>query len=241
MISRLTEPLFYCSAPTPGDEILLTDDEAHHITVQRLRVDDAIALFDGNGLVLRGHIRKIGRREVSISVHERHQIPPPRPRLALYCAVPKGDRMSVLLDMATQLGMASFTPLQLERSVTEPSSNARERWRRICIEACKQSRRAYIPNLALATSLPSSLKVLSTERSAIVVAQPGAPHVPLIDTRKDAEQVALFVGPEGGFTDAETQLLAAAGARPVSLGDGILRIETAAVALLALLGGNDLT
>src|SRR3989344_4555511 len=78
---------------------------------------------------------------------DRQRMPNPRPAVHLACALPKGDRAAVLLDMATQLGMVRFTPLMCARNVVKPGANSRERLRRICLEACKQSRRFYLPEI----------------------------------------------------------------------------------------------
>jgi 16S rRNA (uracil1498-N3)-methyltransferase len=229
----LSEPLFYSVALAAGDEIVLTGDEANHIKVQRLQTGAPIALFDGFGLVVRGNIRTISRREVRVVVTDRRHVPARIPRVELYCAVPKGDRMSVLLDMATQLGMHGFTPIRWQRGVVEPGARSEARWRRICIEACKQSRRLRLPEITTPMTLADGIARARGFGACMVVAHPQSGISPaLVPTIAEARGIALFIGPEGGLTDGEIRTLQVAEASFVDLGDAVLRIETAAVALL---------
>lgn len=231
---RLAEPLFYCEALDDSTELLLTGEEAHHVEVQRRRIGEAVALFDGQGKVVRGNIAAIDRHQVRVRVAERWRDPPPAPALDLYCALPKGDRVAVLLDMATQLGMSRFTPVAWQRSVNAPGERVFERWRRICLEACKQSRRVYLPEVAPIAAVGAAVRGAKSEAARIFVAHPGARSLPLsaIDVT-GAARVGLFVGPEGGLTEEEVAALAKEDVQFVHLGAAILRIETAAVALLA--------
>lgn len=231
----IAEPLFYCPAMDNDGDIVLTGEEARHVGVQRLRAGGAIALLDGRGKIARGTIQTIGRHEVRVTVEQRYHEPPPVPRLSLYSAVPKGDRIAVLLDMATQLGMSRFTPLYWRRSVVEPGKRAQARWERICLEACKQSRRAWLPEIAPPVSFEQAAERAKASGDCLIVAHPGGDAKPLLTMNfADDGGVALFVGPEGGLTDDEAEALRRQNARFVHLGPAILRIETAAVALLAL-------
>lgn len=227
----MREPLFYCATLDAADDVALTGDEARHVRAQRLKAGDRLALFDGRGLVADGEVRSLDRSEVRIAVGRRRHTPAPAPRIALYCAVPKGDRVAVLLDMTTQLGMNRFTPIRWERSVTEPGARAAERWRRICLEACKQSRRPYVPEIAAAATAAEAAVQARHAGARLLLAHPDGGAVPV--GVADAENLALFVGPEGGLTEDELRTLRDAGADRIGLGNAILRIETAAVALVA--------
>jgi 16S rRNA (uracil1498-N3)-methyltransferase len=232
----LTEPLFYYAALTSDADVVLTGDEAHHVTVQRLRPGDPIAVFNGRGRVARGHIQTISRTTVNIAVAQCYESPPPVPRLELYSALPKGDRLATLLDMATQLGVAKFTPLRWHRSVAVPAERNQERWQRICLEACKQSRRVYLPELAPMSNPEDAATAVQARGDRLIVAHP--------QKHTDAEPppnyagatpIALFVGPEGGLTEDEVGMFRRLNAQFVFLGATILRIETAAVALLSIM------
>jgi 16S rRNA (uracil1498-N3)-methyltransferase len=169
-----------------------------------------------------------------LRIEERRTESPRRPSLHLACALPKGDRQQVLLDMATQLGMTRFTPLDCARSVVKPGANSPARWRKICLEACKQSRRLYLPAIEATSTLPDAARRATAEGSQVWLAHPAAQAVSITTAiNQPVNDVTLLVGPEGGFTETEIEQAVAAGARPLTLGTSILRIETAAVALVA--------
>lgn len=233
---RVTEPLFYYGAIEGAGELLLTGEEAHHVTVQRRRVGDAIALFDGRGHVACGTITAIERNRVRVHITERWREPSPTPALDLYCALPKGDRVAVLLDMGTQLGMSRFTPIAWQRSVNAPGERATERWRRICVEACKQSRRLHLPEIGPASAVDVAIRQAKATGARILLAHPGAEAGPWSAIAGGgAARIGLFVGPEGGLTDEEVAMFRKEDAAFVHLGPAILRIETAAIALLAVI------
>ncbi|TAM48453.1 MAG: 16S rRNA (uracil(1498)-N(3))-methyltransferase [Gammaproteobacteria bacterium] len=229
-------PLFYCPdlPDVVGSRAVLTGDEAGHaLGARRLQLHDDIGLFDGRGTAARAVVTAVDRRRKTLEAKltDRRRIPAPRPAVHLACALPKGDRAAVLLDMATQLGMVRFTPLLCARGVVKPNPNTLDRLRRICLEACKQSRRFYLPELD-APLTPRELARASAPGN-LWIAHPAAGAVPL-SAAANANMLTLLIGPEGGFTDEEVQEVIAAGACPFSLGSGILRIETAAIAALAL-------
>jgi 16S rRNA (uracil1498-N3)-methyltransferase len=236
----MSEPLFYSEQlADPGATLLLTGDEARHAAAaRRLHDGDTLWLFDGHGGIARATLRRVAARGQTLELHieERRREPPPRPALHLACALPKGDRQQVLLDMATQLGMTRFTPLDCARSVVKPGANSPARWKKICLEACKQSRRLYLPAIEASSTLPDVARRAAAEGSQMWLAHPAAQAVSVtVAINQQANDVTLLVGPEGGFTEAEIEQAVAAGARPLTLGVSILRIETAAVALVAAL------
>jgi 16S rRNA (uracil1498-N3)-methyltransferase len=152
--------------------------------------------------------------------------------LHLACALPKGDRQATLLDMATQLGITDFTPLACEHSVVAPGPNSALRWQRICVEACKQSRRAYLPRLHAART-PAEV-ARKHGALALLIAHPDGQAFAQAGARLTTAGAMLLIGPEGGFSPQEVAAVRAAGGEPVALGSAILRVETAATALLAL-------
>lgn len=235
----MAEPLFYSeNLADPGAILTLTGDEAHHATAsRRLQVGETLWLFDGRGGLVRAtllHITTRGRA-LDLRIEERRAEPPPKPAIHLACALPKGDRQGTLLDMATQLGITEFTPLACERSVVQPGANSAERWRRICLEACKQSRRPYLPILH-ASATPQEMVAQKTGRAKTVwIAHPSAAAIAVsraVEQNASAD-VTILIGPEGGFTEEEVARTTGAGAQQLALGSAILRIETAAVALVA--------
>ena len=179
-------------------------------------------------------VQSIGRREIRIVIAQRRHQPPPAPHIELYCAVPKGDRIATLLDMATQLGMSRYTPIHWAHGVVEPGARAKERWQRICLEACKQSRRLHVPEIGATVALASAVTEARASGAALLLAHPDSDRTPAsLPAITSAQRIALFVGPEGGLTEGELTTLRDAGAEFLNLGDAILRIETAAIALIA--------
>ncbi len=231
----MSDPMFYCAELTGvGDTVALRGPEARHVAgSRRLKIGDGICLFDGRGAVGRATIENIDRRAKTIvaKVEECQVVPAPTPRIELACALPKGERLAILLDMTTQLGMAAFRPLECERSVVKSGSTAHARWQRICAEACKQSRRPHLP---IIHSLATPAQVLAdTNGCDIWVADPTGVRIADVDAGKASDRLVLMVGPEGGFSENELAHLLRARGQMISLGESILRIETAAVALLS--------
>lgn len=234
-----TGPCFYCpDLPAEGETQRLAEEEARHAGAsRRIRVGDTIGLIDGRGTRASGKVESVARGSLVFTVQERRRLPPPSPSVVIASAVPKGERFRTLIDMLTQIGVAAFVPLHCERSTVKPRRASLERWRRIAIEACKQSRNPFLPEIGEPATVRESLaKVAETDAVAYADAGGGPPD----GLAADGGRLYLYIGPEGGLTGAEREVLAARGARPVGLGDNILRVETAAVAgaVLALMKTN---
>jgi 16S rRNA (uracil1498-N3)-methyltransferase len=231
----MSNPMFYCTELTGlGDTVTLQGPEAHHVAgSRRLKAGDGICLFDGRGTVGRATIESIDRRAKTIvaKVEECRAVSAPTPRIELACALPKGERLAILLDMTTQLGMAAFRPLECERSMVKSGSTAHARWQRICAEACKQSRRPHLPTIH-SPATPAQV-LADTNGCDMWVADPTGVRIADLDAGKASDRLLLMIGPEGGFSENELAHLLAAGGQIISLGESILRIETAAVVLLS--------
>lgn len=212
----------------------MSASEARHATgARRLEVGDHLCLFDGKGSVALSRIQSLDDRGKTpvLLIEAVSQQSRPEVELHLASALPKGDRQGVMLDMATQIGITSFTPLHCTYSVAKASEKSLARFRRLVIEACKQSRQAFLPEIK-----PVSTPVEMAQRNDAVIlfAHPGGSRLRDVITRPgQCASLTIMIGPEGGFTDDEVQALQAHGAKMVSLGQGILRTETAAIVLLA--------
>jgi 16S rRNA (uracil1498-N3)-methyltransferase len=223
------------SMPSPGEAAWLSKDEAKHaLGSRRLAAGDAIELTDGRGAVASAVIQaqrdgagRVGARVESV----RHQ-PRMRPEVHVASALPKGDRLSSMLDMLGQLELASFTPLACERGVVKAERFDVPRAGRIFVEAMKQSRGAWITQTRPAMTPASCAQWCREGELRAWIAHPGGAAMPACDA---AHACMIMIGPEGGFTEMELSMAVAAGAAPVSLGGAILRIETAAVAAASVL------
>lgn len=236
----ITEPLFYCDCiPVSGETAPLSDREQRHIfRSRRIGAGDLIRLTDGRGTLATARVAGSGAAGEAprAVIVERHADPAPSRQIHLFCALPRGERMAVMLDMATQLGITAFSPLECRRSAAR-SEAPPVRWRRVVAEACKQSRRSWFPALNPPVSFAAALELARESRSLILVADAQRGESPVAGSAAiaGATNVALLVGPEGGLTPDELELATDRGARFVRLGDAVLRIETAAVAGVALL------
>ena len=227
--------------PKCSIETVLSDTEASHaVRTRRLRIDDPLIIFDGKGLSAAARIIEISQRPLRVRLHigERDWSPKKTPSVHLVSALPKGDRQNTMIDMATQLGVDVLTPLVCERSVSVARKGNRERWDRIVIEACKQSHRSWLPTLAEESSLETFISGIDEDAMVFVGDSDGDTLGSFSGmSLKELEKVYLVIGPEGGFTLFEHQLQKRAGFKMLSVGDGILRTEAAAVSLVASIMG----
>jgi len=221
-----------------GEIVALPADEAHHaLHVLRLKVGDAVEVFDGAGLAAGAVVAAARRGEVQIEVQTVRVIQREGPVVHLAFAVPKGKRLDWLLEKATELGAASLTPLRLARSIAgadELSEHQLVRWRAHCISAAKQSGLCMLPSIRPAASLDEYLAFCKGKVSLVGHAGNGAMTIwrALSDSDPSGE-TCILVGPEGGLTEAELKACIDAGSQAVKLGASVLRTETAALALLS--------
>lgn len=229
----MAPPRFYCPSLVSTGVSELTDTEAHHLAhVLRLTVGEAVELFNGSGLVGHAVVQQIRKRDVACDVQSVTQEPRPTPEITLGTAVPKGDRFDWLVEKATELGISRLVPLNTSRSTVDPRDSKLDRLRQTIIAACKQSRRAHLMELTPVMSWPQFLE--QTGKHPLVVAhRQSLPVSPPESDFFSTGKLFLAVGPEGGFTDDEIAAAVEQGGRLMHLGEHVLRIETAGLALAA--------
>lgn len=222
-------PCFFCPVvPREGEQGALDKQETRHAsTSRRIRVGGMIGLIDGAGVRASAVVDSVSRWALVFTVLRRRRMQPAARSLVVLSAVPKGDRFRLLIDMLSQIGVTAIAPLQCEYSTVKPKRTSVDRWRRIAIEACKQSRNPYLPKIHPPLDLRGSLALVG-QQDTVIYADPRGSRFD--DRLSPSAGLYLYIGPEGGFTDAEKRLLHGAGGRSVSLGTNVLRIETAAVA-----------
>ena len=230
-MTRLYLPPEQLAQASVGAVLLLDADRSHRLSrVLRLAAGDALAVFDGAGVEWAAEVQHAAVDAVTITLRA-PVTPPPEPAIpvTLVCAFPKARRGDWLVEKATELGVARLTPLGAARSVLDPGDGRLDRWRRIAIGAAEQSGRATLPEVG--GDVPDgALRLLADTREG-----PSVRSVLASVLGEDAQPpaVALYVGPEGGWSDDERAEHASAGAHAISLGPRTLRVETAAITGLA--------
>jgi len=225
---------YYSAEPIQGSTATLSGSEAHHLLhVMRAKPGLQLILFDGQGGQYEAELTHCGRSTVDLALRgPRQDIEREHPfQLSLAAALPKGDRQRWLIEKAVELGVSRLVPLQTARA-TVGSEQASPKLERYIIEASKQCGRNRLMQLAVPLKLAD---LLNEEESATrILAHPGGP--PLAELQLTAtENRCLAIGPEGGFTDDEVTQAIEAGWKTVGLGSQILRLETAAIALVSAL------
>ena len=228
----MATPSFYHPALTPSCDIvqLSTNEASHASKSRRLGLGQAVNLLNGKGLVGQGHIAELENRSVSVKLSS-ITLQPRRQSISIATAIPKGDRQKVMVDMLTQLGVSEIIPLTCEHSITRFKPNMHDKWRRLAVESCKQSQNPWLPEIDEAISVADLVKVA---KQRLVFAD--AEGNQLREQANEVEKLIVMIGPEGGFSLAETQLFHDNGIKSVTLACHILRTETAAICAAAQCG-----
>lgn len=227
---------YFVEAPIwPASQAILKDAEAHHLLhVMRAKPGDEVVLFDGSGDEFLARVDRLRRSEVELAVLQRRAVDRELPLpLILGVALPKGDRQRWLIEKAVELGVTRLVPLETARSVAQPHANAIDRLRRAVIEASKQCGRNRLMEIASPQRWP---EFITSHAGApyCLLAHPAAESQPSTLPLLTCGPVVAGVGPEGGFDDDEVAQAVGHRWHPIALGPRILRIETAALALAAL-------
>jgi 16S rRNA (uracil1498-N3)-methyltransferase len=229
----------------PGATVELDARESHHgWNVLRFREGESVVVFDGQGRQFAATVEGLVRKRLRIVLGEPVPAAPEAAvAVALYVGLSKGPAFESVLQHAVELGATEVVPVIAERSVAvdrrEGASGGKmERWRQIVLSAAKQCGRARLANVSPPVRFDAAIRrPAETAARFCLTASAMAPRLSEVLRSADlpsAGSVALLVGPEGGFTEAETAAALAAGWRPAALGSRTLRVETAALAALAL-------
>lgn len=237
----MTIRLFVARPLVAGAELSLPPGAARHAQVRRVQPGDTLLLFDGGGSDWPATVLAVGRSEVLVRVGQPLAVARELPHeVTLALGMPANERMDMLVEKATELGVARLQPLLTERSVLrlagERAERKREHWQAVAQAACEQCGRARVPVIepvrTLADWLPSvraGLRLLlSLHQSARTLPEAAASLPP-------GAALCTLSGPEGGLTAAEEDAALAAGFVVAGLGPRVLRAETAPLAVLAWL------
>ncbi|UCE99773.1 MAG: 16S rRNA (uracil(1498)-N(3))-methyltransferase [Planctomycetota bacterium] len=218
-----------------GDEVVL-QKQAHQIRdVLRLKAGEHIVVLDDEGFEYETDLTAVSRGEVKGKIVEKREASgEPDVQITLYQSMLAREKFEWVLQKCTEVGVTRFVPVISTRTLMRScgiKANKLARWRRIIQEAAEQSHRGKLPDLSPPTAFDKAIDDIEGSKRSLI-ASPEAGGENLRDCLKGydgSRGVALFVGPEGGFTKEEVQRCAERGAVAFSLGKRILRTETAAV------------
>ncbi len=229
--------------------LVLTGDEAHHCReVMRLGEGDKLVAFNGQGSEAMARIHSANKTRIeleTLTVSKSSRLPI---TLTLAQAVIKGKQMDLILQKATELGVARLVPLLSERTVVrlgaEDRAKKHAKWQRILIEACKQSGQNWLPQLEEPQGVETFFKRPPSEELLLLASlHPDARHLRSIvkeygeiNGGNPPSSALVLIGPEGDFTPAESATALRQGCLPWTLGPIVLRSETAALYTLSVLG-----
>lgn len=226
-----------------GESLRLDEDEAHHLShVLRAEVGHRVIAFDGRGRESEAEISVIERDRVELRELQRREIRRTRVEFTIIQALPREQKMDFILQKATELGASAIVPVISDHGVVrlrDGDEAKRERWEKIVLNAAKQSGAAWLPVVHPVRHLHDALKdVPAYDVLLICSLEPDAR--PLRDVLAEVKAraprtLAVLVGPEGDFSVRELAAARQAGARPVSLGPSVLRVETATLFVLSVL------
>jgi len=218
---------------TIGDEIILEGDTAFHLTnVLRVRQGEKLILCNGDNTDYATAITSVAKNIFCIVENILPCTTEPKHRVTLYQAMPKGDKMDLIIQKAVELGVHEICPVITSRSLIKIKDGEKkaERYNRIAESAAGQSMRGIIPKV----HKPINLKDAAANNLTFVAyEEEQAFSLKTALQSFDSYEISIWIGPEGGFTPEEILSLQKQGAAPVSLGKRILRTETAAIAAIA--------
>jgi 16S rRNA (uracil1498-N3)-methyltransferase len=237
---------FIPPSETQTRPLMLSGPEAHHaLHVVRVRRGQTVQVLDGAGNQFECEVLSADRYTVTLDIRNAKFFPPSSYEFTLIQAVTKGKTMDRIVQKATELGATRIVPVLAERSVAHlDQDDAREKagkWQATAVEAIKQCGRAWAPRIEIPLSIPAYLEKRESFDLAFLASLEADRRHPrecfLQDSsehRGQPAKLAAWVGPEGDFTREETERIRRSGAQPVSLGPAILRSETAALYLAAI-------
>jgi 16S rRNA (uracil1498-N3)-methyltransferase len=231
---------------TREQSIALPESEAHHAArVLRVQRGETVFVLDGAGAELQCEVADVSSKHVTLNVQARRQAKPRAFDVTLYLAIPKGKIIESIIQKATELGVLRVVPILSERVVTHLDAEGAEtkggKWQHIAVEAIKQCGNPWLPKVEPPARLADVLRSgIAEELSLVGCLEPGSRHPREWFRQFQHEHgraprtVSVWVGPEGDFTAAEYSAIQAAGARPITLGSLVLRVETAATYCLSV-------
>jgi 16S rRNA (uracil1498-N3)-methyltransferase len=231
-----------------GGIVTISGEDFHHIkNVLRKRLGDTLDVCDGGGMEYVVSIKRIYKDCIEACVEEAFVCDTESSlKLTLYQGLPKGDKMELIIQKCVELGVSKIVPVITERCVVKLDEDSAKkktaRWQKIAFEAAKQSNRGVVPTVSLPISYKeavqlsknSDLSIIPYEKEVAGSLKKAISSVGVVEANKEVS-VDVFIGPEGGFEEAEIEFATENDILPVSLGPRILRTETAGMAVIAII------
>ena len=223
----------------PDQALVLDDEQSRYVgRVLRLRVGDAITVFNGEAGEFAATISSLSKTSAVIAVGSAMETSTESPlKVHLVQGVSRGERMDLIVQKATELGVKRISPVLTENGVVKldqtRAAKRREHWQKVAESACEQSGRTRPPLIDEPLTLKSWLGAKTREADVDLILRPDA-TTPMASLQPPKTKVCLLIGPEGGFSDIEYDDASVAGFTAVSLGPRVLRTETAAIAAVAV-------
>jgi len=236
---------FFCTVPEiSGDKIIINNrEQIHHLKdVLRAKPGEEVMLFDCSGNEYITELEKLSDTSLLFKIKGKHIYRSVKKYLlTIACAIPKKSKMDDIIDKLTQLGVDRIIPLKTERVIIKLDRHKEilrhERWKKIALAASQQSQRHVLPVIEQIKDIREVLSACKDVDLKLMPTLSGERNT-LKDVLKSAKpaSVLVFIGPEGDFTDEEVALARKSGCIPVTLGDLVLRVETAAVCVASFIG-----
>ncbi len=221
-------------------EVTLPEESANHLLrVLRLREGDACILFNGDGSDYHARITVAGKREARALVERAQALSNESPlRITLLQGIARGEKMDLILQKATELGVAAIVPVNAERTEVKLDAVRMEKrlahWRSVVVSACEQSGRARVPTVAAPLGLHEAAQASDPQARRLTLDPQGEHRLSTLSANVD-QGLIVAIGPEGGWSPRDRATLADAGFTGLQLGPRILRTETAGLAAIAAL------
>ena len=223
-----------------GKEVMMKGPPLEALRFQGGRIGSLVTLTDLEGNDFRGRVIRLSEDEASIFIFDAFSSSTESPlEMTLLQALPEKERMELIIQKATELGISAIIPFQSEKSISLKEREAKQkkahRWQDIAVKAVQQSRRAKVPWVEECRSFQEALEDCRGEGLKILLWEKGGENLKNVLKRQLTKKIYAMVGPEGGFSEEEVRCAKKEGFIPVKLGQRILRTETATIVLVGIL------
>jgi 16S rRNA (uracil1498-N3)-methyltransferase len=232
---------FYHSNPLDLNQIIILDEfSSHHaLRVMRVKVDDFLVLFNGDGFEYRGRVSDINKKTINVEILSKEKNNSESPiNINLFQSISSNEKMDMVIQKATELGVSSIQPIFTSRSTIKLSLDRTKKrvihWKQVSISACEQSGRSKIPTIKSPIVFDQISEGIKTNSLNLLLHPDNLEESSNLPNEYSGD-INIFIGPEGGFSQDEALLLKKQNCINIQLGPRILRTETAPLAIIAIL------